>query len=488
MRVGIIALQHESNTFSSEPTTLKNFQQGALLTGAAIREHYAASHHEVGGFFAGLQEAGADAVPIFMAWALPGGIVTARTLEDLLSRMLAELKAAGPLDGLLVAPHGAGVSEHSPDMDGAWLRELRSRVGPQVPIVGTLDLHANLTETMVRATDALIGYRTNPHLDQRQRGIEAARLIVRMIRGQVRPTQAAAFPPLAINIERQSTGSSPCRQCYEALGDIASDQRVLSASLLLGFPYADVRELGTSVIIVTDDEPDLAHSLAEDFAEYLRHQRASFQGQLIEVSAAIEQLAHRPGPVCLLDMGDNIGGGSPGDGTELLRALVEADIAQAFACLHDPEAVAVVRQAAVGTTLPLAIGGKADNLHGQPLTVEARVVGLFAGKFHESAARHGGRTEYDMGPTAVVELSGGQTVMLTSQRIAPFSLGQLTSCGIDPARFQAIVAKGVHAPVAAYAPVCPTLLRVNTPGITCADMSRLDYKNRRRPLYPLEEI
>jgi microcystin degradation protein MlrC len=488
MRVGIIALQHESNTFAPGLTTLEHFEQGALLSGSAIRDAYASSHHEVGGFFAGLADEQIEAVPIFLAWALPGGVVAARTLEKLLARMSDELKAAGELDGLLVAPHGAGVAENAPDMDGAWLRELRSRVGPRLPIVGTLDLHANLTETMVRATNALVAYRTNPHLDQRDRGIEAARILARMLKGKCRPTQAAAYPPLAINIERQNTSSSPCRECYEALGDLMADRRVLLASLLLGFPYADVREMGTSVLVVTDDDPDLARALADDFAEYLRHRRSAFVGQLIDVEAAVAQAARSSTPTCLLDMGDNIGGGAPGDGTILLKALIDAGVKAAFVSLHDPAAVEAAEKAGKGKSVSLSMGGKGPKEAGAPIATKAKVVGLFDGKFSESEARHGGRTEYSMGRTAVVELPGGQTVMLTTDRVAPFSLGQLTSCELDPKKFKAIVAKGVHAPVAAYRSVCPTMIRVNTPGIATADLTKLDYQHRRKPLFPLEAI
>ncbi len=488
MRVGIIALQHESNTFCDQPTTLANFEQGARLTGTAIRDKYADSHHEVGGFFAGLAENDFEAVPIFLAWALPSGVVAARTLENLLAQMLDELKNADELDGILVAPHGAAVAENAADMDGAWLRELRSRVGPRLPIVGTLDLHANLTDAMLRATNALIGYRTNPHLDQRERGVEAARLMAGILCGKVRPTQAAAYPPLAINIERQSTGSSPCRECYEALADIRSDKRVLSASLLLGFPYADVREMGTSVLVVTDDDPDLARSLADDFADYLRQRRNAFVGQMTAVDAAVAQAAKSKGPICLLDMGDNVGGGSPGDGTVLLEALIDGGVKKSFACLYDPAAVGEAVQAGVGKSLKLTLGGKTDTRHGEPIECQAKVLGLYDGKFREPQVRHGGRTEYDMGATAVIELKTGQTVMLTSHRVAPFSLGQLTSCNVNPSAFQAIVAKGVHAPVAAYEPVTSLMLRVDTPGVTTADIGRLEYKHRRKPLFPLEPI
>jgi microcystin degradation protein MlrC len=486
MRVGIIGLQHESNTFQNTPTTWESFQQGALLRGPDIAREYGVSHHEVGGFLRGLDEEGIEAAPIFFAWAMPSGTVTARTLEKLLQAMLDELKNAGELDGILVAPHGAAVAENRPDMDGAWLRELRSRVGPTMPIIGTLDLHANVSQEMMQATNALIGYRTNPHLDQRQRGQEAARLMARMLRGEARPTHSVAQAPLAINIERQNTSLSPCRECFEALDDMLADNRVLANSLLLGFPYADVHEMGASVIVATNDEPDLARKLANEFVEYLRARRHDFVGRFFDIDQAIDKAQSAPAPVCLLDMGDNVGGGAPGDGTLLLHALVRKGVANAFVSLYDPESVQLAVQAGVGQNVSLALGGKVDPLHGPPLAAKARVRGLYDGSFSESQPRHGGRTNYDMGPTAIVQLGTGQTVMLTTRRVAPFSLQQLTSCGIDPQQFQVVVAKGVHAPVAAYEPVCPTLLRVNTPGITTADMASLEYKNRRKPLFPFE--
>lgn len=488
MRVGIVGLQHESNTFLDRPTTWEHFEQGALLAGRAIRTEYQEAHHEVGGFFEGLEEEGIEAVGVFFAWALPGGVITAQTLDKLLAAMAGEVAKAGQLDGLLVAPHGAGVAESRTDMDGYWLRELRSRVGPQIPIIGTLDSHANLSSAMVAATDALIGYRTNPHLDQRQRGHEAARLMARVLRDQVRPTQAAAFPALAINIERQHTGSSPCRECYEAVEDMLADRRVLSISLLLGFPYADVHEMGTSALVVTNDEPELAQTLANQIGEYLIDRSGDFVGQYLEIDAAIEQAARSQDPVCLLDMGDNVGGGSPGDGTLLLEAICRAGVAKAFVCLFDPQSVEQATRAGIGAQLSLALGGKVDSLHGKSLTVTAHVRGLYDGRFSESRPRHGGRTHYDMGPTAVVQLAGGQTVMLTSRRVAPVSLGQLACCGLNARAFQMIVAKGVHAPLAAYAPECPTILRVNTPGVTTADMTRLTYRNRRKPMFPFEPI
>jgi microcystin degradation protein MlrC len=186
-------------------------------------------------------------------------------------------------------------------------------------------------------------------------------------------------------------------------------------------------------------------------------------------------------------MGDNVGGGAPGDGTILAQALNQRLLTPSFICLHDPESAARARSAGVGARIELSVGGKTDHMHGEPLRSQFRVLSTHDGKFEETEIRHGGAPKYDMGATAVVDSLSGLVVMLTSLRVPPYSLRQLTTCGLNPKSFRAIVAKGVHAPVAAYREVCPTLIRVNTPGVTTADMMRLRYLHRRRPLFPFEE-
>ncbi|MGH7128082.1 MAG: M81 family metallopeptidase, partial [Planctomycetaceae bacterium] len=486
MRVGIVALLHESNTFISEPTTLEHFRQNLLLRGEAIREALAGSHHETGGFFAGLDEADIEAVPVFAARALPFGTVTAETFERLQEMLFAALAEAGPLDGILAAPHGATVSEAEPDADGAWLERLRETVGPSVPIVATCDPHANLSPRMVAATDAIIAYRSNPHLDQRDRGIEAARLMAQTLRGEVRPVQRAVFPPMAIGIERQATDEEPCRTLAAHAEAIRRRPDVLACSLVLGFPYADVPEMGSAVNVVTDGDPALAEQLANELAAEMWRSRHDLIGRFVSIEEAIAQAASLAGPVCLLDMGDNVGGGSPGDGTLLGHALHRRRVGPAFVCLCDPKAVRQAVAAGVGTRVTLSIGGKTDALHGPPLQAEFSVISLHDGRFEEPEARHGGMTKFDQGRTAVVRSELGLSVMLSSRRMTPFSLNQLTSCGLDPKHFHVLVAKGVNAPIAAYAPVCKHLIRVNTPGVTAADMTALEYRHRRRPMFPFE--
>jgi microcystin degradation protein MlrC len=487
MRVGIIALLQESNTFIAEPTALAHFEQDLLVDGAEVRTRLQGAHHEVGGFFAGLAAEGLDAIPIFAARALPYGVLATETLDMLIWRMETALDRAGPLDGLLVAPHGAMVSAGHPDADGHWLMRLRHRFGRRFPIIGTLDLHANVSPKMAAACDALIAYRTNPHLDQRQRGIDAARLMARTLRGEARPTMAVAFLPLAVNIERQLTAEPPCRTICEYADAMLEPPGVLSNSVILGFPYADVPEMGSSAIVVTDNDFSLAESLVSDLSHFWWERREDFVGRLVSVDQAMQQASQLDGPITLLDMGDNVGGGSPGDGTELAHALNRRpDLLPAFVCLCDPYAVERASEYDVEVYFRFAVGGKTDRLQGKPLEAHFIMKGLYEGKFQETQPRHGGFLNFDQGKTAVVQTPHGLTIMLTSRRMVPFSIKQLTNFHLDPAHFRVLVAKGVHAPVAAYAPVSKHLIRVDTPGVTTADLSRLEYHHRRRPMFPFE--
>lgn len=494
-RVGIVALLQESNTFLAGRTAREHFRADLLATGPAVREALAGAHHEVGGFFAGLEAAGIEAVPIFAARALPYGTMTADCLDALFEMLAAALDAAGPLDGLLVAPHGATVSERIADVDGHWLGIMRQRLGA-IPIIGTIDPHANLSPAMVAATDALIAYRTNPHVDQRDRGIEAARLMARTLAGEIRPTQAAAFPPLAINIECQDPAAFPCLPHYEAAARLRAAYEqctatgplprgtVLSASIVLGFPYADVPEMGSSAIVVTNDDPAAARRHADSIGDGLWQARDTFRPALTSIEAALDRAANLAGPVCLLDMGDNVGGGSPADGMAIARAILTRGIRESFVCVRDPDAAARAVAAGTGARVQLAVGGHAAEWAGDPesqaIEAEWRVRSVRNGRFTESRPRHGGATSFDQGPTAVLDHDRGLTVMVTTRRMAPFSLEQIRHAGLDPAAFRLLVAKGVHAPVAAYGEVCREFIRVNTPGVTTADLTRLQYRHSRQ--------
>ena len=487
-RVGILGIYHESNTFIPEGTTLEMFRRGVYVGEAEIRGHFGKAHHEITGFLQTLDEAGIEAVPIVFTFASAWGKVTDEALDHMWELACAGLDKAGRLDGILAAPHGAGASESRPDMDGWWLGELRKRVGPDLPIVASMDPHANLSQAMVAACQGMVAYKQNPHLDQRETGVEAATLMVRTVRGEIRPTCAAAFPPVAINIERQLTSAEPMQSVQRELEKVRQMPGILSASVTMGFPYADVAEVGSAFVVVADNDPALAQEQADRLGEWLVAHREEFRGELVSISDALARVDGAAKPVGLLDMGDNMGGGASSDSTVLARACEEAGTFRTFVCLADAGSVIAAQQAGIGARVILKMGGKLPRTPEAPLEAEVTVVSLHDGKYTETKPRHGGKTHGDMGPTAVVKTDRGLTVMLTTVRTAPFTIQPLLSCGVRPEDFDIIIIKGVHAPIGAYAEVCPTLIRVNTPGMTTADMESLSYFHRRKPLFPFEDI
>src|SRR5262245_7694486 len=214
-RVGIAGFLHESNTFLPVLTRRAHFEQASLTRGEALLERWSESRHELGGFLDGARVQGFEAVPLLATFAIPSGTIEGAAFEELIGMMVSDLRSALPLDGLLVALHGATVSSNFPDADGEVARRLRAVMGPTIPIIMTLDLHANVSTQMVAQTNASVFYRSNPHLDQRERGFEAAGLMARTLRGDISPVQAIETPPLLISIARQHTEQQPAKRLYE---------------------------------------------------------------------------------------------------------------------------------------------------------------------------------------------------------------------------------------------------------------------------------
>lgn len=494
-RVGIIALLHESNTFLDEPTTLEHFRTNLLATGQAVIDAFRGSQHEVGGFIDSLAEnSDIEMVGIFGARAMPYGTITADCWNALLSQLEESLKSALPLDGLLVAPHGATVAAPAPDADGDWLQRVRSIVGPSMPIIGTLDLHANVSPAMTQPCQALFGYRTNPHLDQRARGLEAGRTMMRTLSGEISPQLALVQLPLCVNIERQATSEEHGQRLWAEAERLQSLPGMISVSCLYGFPYSDVHEMGATVLAVSEHSRELADSVARQMADFWWSMRSEFTGQLVSVDDAIRlamqiRTTRQHQPVGLLEMGDNVGGGSPGDGTWIAHGWLTHGQGKVLTVIADPAVVQMAVAAGVGQSVAASVGGKLDPArHGPPLHDTFRVLSISDGRFSEPETRHGGYSHFDQGTTAVLEAASGLTIIVTTRRVAPMSLHQVLSQGLKPEDFAAIVIKGVHAPVAAYAPVCSQLIRVNTRGATTADLDELVFHHRRNPMEPFETL
>ncbi|HWB98197.1 MAG TPA: M81 family metallopeptidase [Bryobacteraceae bacterium] len=486
-RIGIAGFLHESNTFLPVATTYEHFASTSLTKGGDLLRAWRASHHELGGFLEGAARYGFEPVPLMATFAVPSGALTPEAFERIAAEMVESLRAAMPLDGLLVALHGATVSTSFPDADGEMLARLRAVTGPDLPIVNTLDLHANISERMVAGANATVVYRSNPHLDQKERGLEAAALMDKILRGEARPVQALAAPPLVIQISRQYTSEQPAQGLYDDVREVLTWPGILSASVAMGFYYSDVEEMGASFLAVADGDPALARRAADWMATRAWQRREEFIGRLPSPEEAV-RLASQSAetPVALMDVGDNVGGGSPADSTILFAEILHQKVPNALVILYDPESVEQCVAAGVRATVDLRVGGKTDDRHGAPVAIRGRVRTISDGYYVETQVRHGGWGRNDQGVTVVVETEDQHTVILTSRRMAPMSLEQVLSLGIHPERKKLLIVKGVVAPRAAYAPVSAKILLVDTPGVTGDDPAQFHYQHRRTALYPLE--
>jgi len=415
------------------------------------------------------------------------GPLPAETYEALLDEVLDVIRSAGPLDGLFLYLHGAMVSESYPDADGEMCARVRRLLGPDVPIMITPDVHANMSQAMVAHTTAAVVYRSNPHLDTRERGLETARLMARTLRGEIRPVQWLETPPMMINILKQHTLKPPSLGLAQDAEAAMARPKLLSASFVLGYQYADVAEMGASFLAVADGDLKAAQGAAQWMARRAWQRRHEFLADALDPEQALLEAAAYPArPVVLMDVGDNVGGGSAADSTVLLEAAIRLGIREMLVVLKDPEAVQACCAAGVGAEVSLRVGGKTDDQHGQPVSVQGRVRALADGRFVEEKAVHGGGRFFDQGLSAVVETPLQHTLVLTSLPMAPMSLEQVRSAGVRPERFQVVVAKGVVAPRGAYEPIAARILLANTPGATAADPGLFEYHCRRRPLYPFE--
>ncbi len=487
MRLAALGLHHETNTFAPTPTTYEDFARAGILRGDEVVRTYRDSHATLAGFFDAAERYGVECVPLLFATTEPSGTITADAFDRIVGAMLDLLATRGPWDGVLLAQHGAAVADGHPDADGDVAARVREVVGPAVPIGLALDMHANISRRMVDNVTATVVYRTNPHLDPRPRGFECAEIIVRTVRGEVRPVQALETPPLVINIVRQCTDEEPMRSLVRDVAAVIGRAGLLSASVAEGYPYADVPQMGMSFLAVADGDPQAARDAALGLARRAWDRRAEMTGAIASPEEALRRAAASPrGPVVLMDVGDNIGGGSPADSTVLLTLARRLGVRSYLQTLYDPQVVAACIAAGVGATVRLRVGAKTDDRHGEPVEVEGWVRLLSDGRYEDPTPTHGGARFFDAGPTAVLETRDDHTLVLTSRRVGNTSREQMYALGIRPETKRVVVAKGVVSPRPAYAPIAAEIILVDTPGVTTADLTRFRYERRRRPLYPFE--
>ncbi len=432
-RILIGGIAHETNVFSRVPTDLDQFRQRVSITGREMIAGFSGTRTVVGGFLDGLALLNATPLPLVYASATPGGIVTRAAYAALRQSLLNGIRGAGAADGVLLALHGAMVAEDIADVDADLLRAVRALVGPRVPIVATLDSHANLSAAMVAAADALVAYTTYPHIDTYERGFEASEILARLLTPTVRATVALARPPMLVPLPPQCTADeTPMRALLAIAQRERSRAGVLNISITGGFPYSDVRDAGLRVLVTTVNDQPLARQIADRIAAAAWQRRALFGAALTPIPDAVARVKRAVRlPIILSDSGDNPGAGAPCDGTALLDALRRGGIRDAtIGVICDPETVAQACAAGTGATITVRLGGKTDDRHGTPVVGDAHVVRITDGIFTNTGPMGtGGRTR--MGTTALLDLDG-IGVIVTEQRVQALDLSLFRSVGIEP--------------------------------------------------------
>lgn len=487
MLVAVGGIYHESNTFFSRPMTVERFREQALHFGSDIVAHWQNTSSEMAGFIDAAQRYQFEMVPTIMAWGWPAGVLDSTTFEYLCRELLSRFGEKGKLDGVLLSLHGAMVSDNFVMADAEILRRVRKFVGDSVPIVATFDYHANFTAETIRWADAVVGYDTYPHVDQRERGLEAAGILVSIVRGGLKPRMALEKRPFLPNILSQLTERPPMSDTIHLAHEMEKRPEVISVTVAAGFPYADVPEPGFAVVVVARESAEVAKDVAGQLADSVWRRRTEFRLDIPEPAESVRQaVGAADGLSILVDVGDNLGAGTPGDGTILLAELLKQRARDALVLLADPEAVDECIRAGVRNRVRVEVGGKTDHLHGEPVKIEGVVQTLSDGIFRNVGPMRDGVID-DQGRTAVVQAEGIR-VVLTERRVPMWNLEQLRSVGIEPTRLRIIVVKAAIAYRAAYAPIARRIIEANTPGLSSADVRRFSFKRLKRPIYPLDPM
>jgi microcystin degradation protein MlrC len=490
-RVLLAGLFHETHTFLDSLTTLEDF---SLRRGAELLETAGDGSPLAGAVETG-REAGWQILPLVDYRATPSATVEDRVVEQFWDEFqtAAQPELERGVDGIFLILHGAMVSQSIADVEGELLRRIRRLPGAKdLPLGGVLDLHANCTAEMAQLSDALVAYRENPHTDAHAAAVRAAQLFDRILTSGQRPCTVWEHPPLMWPPTGTATAAEPMRD-LEALARTIEHEHpeILAVNVLSGFSFADTPETGVSFTAVTLGNPDDARRELGRLSRLALDNRAIGNATDLPIADVMPCLPqHAEGPVILVEPSDNIGGGAPGDGTGVLRALVEHEVDRAAVAICDPLAVTAAVKAGVGACLTLALGGKGSLLDRGPLSLQVEVISLSDGRFeledrHSHLASMCG-TQIDMGPSAVVR-HRGILILLNSRKTPPFDLGQWRSQGIDPESLQVIGVKAAVAHRRAYDPISRASYTVDTPGPCSSNLRSFPFRKIRRPIYPLDE-
>ena len=483
-RIAIGGFLHETNTFAPSPADYAAFDGGSgygqIRRGQQIFDDLSTVNAAIAGAIHVGREQGWDLVPTLWCAASPSAHVTEGAFERIAGELIDRIADVGPLDGVFLDLHGAMVCEHLDEGEGALLTRLRDRIGPDVPVVVALDLHANVTPQMVDLADLLESYRTYPHVDMARTGARAARVLAGMLGGD-RPAKAFLQAPFLTAIAWQSTWAEPARGLYAQLEDLA--QGVTALSFNMGFPAADFPDCGMSVLAYGPG----AAAAARAMMDAVEAAEPEFRGRVFTPEEGIAEalaLARAGRPVVLSDTQDNPGAGANSDTTGMLRALLAARAPGALGNLFDPESASIVHQAGQGATVRLALGGRSQP-GDAPYEAEFTVEALSDGVFPCPGPFYGGRV-MQMGPSAALRI-GDVRIALTSAKAQMADREMFRSLGIHPEDEKIVVVKSSNHFRADFQPIAAAVLVCAAPGPMAVNPATLPWR-RLRPGLRLEPL
>jgi microcystin degradation protein MlrC len=427
---------------------------------------------------------GVELVPAYSAFFITsGGTLAKAAWERIATEFLEGIRAAPLVDGVYFCMHGAMASEEELDPEGWLLAETRKILGEDIPIVVSLDLHGILTDRMVAHSDAIVAYHTYPHVDFFETGQRAARLLLRIVAGEVKPVTAKVAIPALVRGDELITATGLFGQSIRIAQEVENGARGLSAGMFIGNPFTDVPALQTYSFVVTDNDPALAERQAIEIAEsfWANHEKMQVPLVSLDEMARIAK-AHPQGTIALVDAADATSSGASGDSNAVLRKLMETGYAgRTLLPVVDESAVKRALAAGIGATIQTTVGGTLDPERFTPLPITAKVRLLADGRFRSESFGE----EWLAGPTAVLE-AGNFTLVVSSHAVNLYDRSFFYAHGQNPQRFDAVVVKSPHCQHHMYADWCARMVNVDAPGSSSANLPYLGHTRCPRPIFPLD--
>jgi len=482
MRVAVLGFMHETNTFAPTATKFDDFSDnsptGRLYVGDELM-NLKDSSYAIGGAIQSLICNNVKIVPIAWCEAEPGGVVCDDALEQVMDVIIDGLRGSPTVDAVFADLHGAMVTSTYLDADLEIIRRIRRVVGPETPIVCSLDLHGNISPDFVQICDGLSGYRTYPHVDMRETGVRCIQQIMEMVK---RPsdTRIGVFESLDffIPMHQQTTLSSPADKIFEKLEEIErAYENEVDLSFMCGFYASDTYWAGPSIISYSNNA-EIARRAKNELSQYVKGIRNEFRGDTVSISQAVKLAVdhNKTKPILLAEVQDNPGGGGTGDVASLIEALCNSHASSvSVSAIFDPKCVSKAHQIGAGASAHFSLGGKTG--YGSPYDAEFKVAFLGPGKFAGTGPMSSG-VEFDIGPVAVLEKNGVE-IVVSSVRIQNLDVGFFRVAGINPSERQVLVIKSTVHYRAAYEGLVDSFLSVATPGCIPMDPSKLSFKNLR---------